>query len=181
MFRTTQPGFRLTENPKADRPVPPLVRPLDARGIRIGAFLHAGVALGASTGLARGSGFFDALGLLLLAAATTGYVTARVATADVDGAHTAFVGGGIGGLLVSTVFVVGVRADATTGVFWRFHHALATAGLPGWLVADHGQLVVLVAGLLLGAVYAFATLAGGAIAIGDILTLESPDDPANPP
>lgn len=153
------------------------MRPLDARGLRIGVVLHAVVVLAAGTSFARGSGFFDAVGLLLLAAALAGYTTARLADSSFDAAHTAFVGGAIGGLLTAAVFVTGVRADATAGVYWRLHYSLATAGLPTWLATDYGDAVVIVIGLLLGAGYAFATLAGGGIATGDLHLLEESKHP----
>lgn len=154
---------------------------LDARGLRIGVFLHAAVVFVATTTLARGSGFLDALGLLLLAAALGGFVTARASGRGHDPTHTAFVAGTVGGLLAATVFVVSVRADAATGAFVRFHHALATGGLPPWLVVGYGDLVVVLAGLLLGAGYAFAALAGGAVAVGDGFHVEHPDGPEERP
>lgn len=148
------------------------MKPLDARGLRIGVFLHAGVILLLGTSLARGSGLFDALGLFLLAAAVVGYVTARFVQEDVDAAHTAFVGGAVGGLIAAAIFITSVRADEASGVFWQFHYALATGGFPGWLVAGYGDLVVIAAGFLLGALYAFAALAGGAVAVGDVFQVE---------
>lgn len=157
------------------------MRPIDARGLRIGVFVHAVVVFAAGTAVARRPGVLDALGLVLVAAAVGGYVTARFVRSAFDAAHTAFVGGTIGGLLAATVFVTGVRADAATGAYWRFHYALATVGLPSWLVVDYGDLVVLVAGLGLGALYAFAALAGGAIAVGDILHVEGAGGPEDRP
>lgn len=155
------------------------MRPLDARGLRIGVVLHAAVVFAAGTSLARGSGVFDAVGVLLLAAATAGYVTARVVRTDVDAAHTAFVSGAVGGLLVSVVFVTGVRADTAAGVYWRVHYTLATIGLPSWLVADYGDAVAIMVGLLLGVLYAFATLAGGGIGAGDLHLFEQSKHPGD--
>lgn len=148
------------------------MQPLDARGLRIGVFLHAGAILLLGTSLARGTGFFDALGLFLLAAAVCGYVTARFVRGNVDAAHTAFVGGAVGGLIAAAIFITSVRADSASGVFWQFHYALATGGFPGWLVAGYGELVVIASGFVLGVLYAFAALAGGAVAVGDIFHVE---------
>ena len=144
-------------------------------------FLHAGVILALGTSIARGSGLFDALGLLLLAAAACGYVTARFVREEIDAAHTAFVGGAIGGLLAAAIFITSVRADDASGVFWQFHYALATAGIPGEIVAAYGELVVIAAGFVLGTLYAFAALAGGAIAVGDVFHVEWPGESGKEP
>lgn len=155
------------------------MQPLDARGLRIGVFLHAGVILLLGTSLARGSGLFDAIGLFLLVAAAVGYVTARFVRDDVDSAHTAFVAGAVGGLIAAAIFITSVRADEASGVFWQFHYALATGGFPGWLVADYGDLVVIAAGFLIGALYAFAALAGGAVGAGELIQVGQPDRPGD--
>lgn len=149
------------------------MRPLDARGLRVGVLLHAAVVLGATSSLGRDAGVYDGVGMLLVAAACIGYVTARAVTTGRDAAHTAFVAGAIGGLIAAAMFVTGVRADSASGIFWRIHYGLATAGLPEWLVAGYGDAVVLVVGLLLGTLYALAALTGGAIAVGDLLQVDT--------
>lgn len=152
---------------------------LDHRALRFGVFSHGAIVLAASTPLARGSGTLDALGLLLLAAATAGYASARLARPAVDAAHTAFVAGGLGGLVAAGTFTVGVVTDSAGGAFFSLHAGLATAGLPGWLVAEYGLLVVLGAGFVLCSSYAFAALAGGAVAVGDLFQVGGPDGPRN--